>query len=807
MTASETAVRRQRRWLKRLAALLGAALLLAAGAFGFALYKLRSSLAQLDGERRLPGLQAPVTVERDSLGVPTLKGRSRSDLARALGFVHAQDRFFQMDLLRRRAAGELSELFGGGALPLDRRVRLHRLRMRARQVVGDASAEERSLFDAYAGGVAAGLQALGAAPFEYLALRETPRPWLPEDGVLVAYAMFLDLNDEDGDREAMLGTMRDTLPEPLFAFLAPPGTEWDAPVVGGLAPAVPPPGPHVVDLRTLSRTADAMPALAAPDELRESEHGSNSWAVDGARSADGGALLADDMHLGLSVPNIWYRASLLRSEAGVTRRTTGVTLPGLPMVVVGSNGEVAWGFTNTTGDWSDLVEIEIGPDEESYATPEGLRRLSHAKETIHVKGRPDEVVDVAETIWGPIVRKDAKGRPLAVRWIAHAPEALRLRLPLLEDVASVEEALALANTIGSPPQNFVCADAKGRIGWTVMGRIPRRVGFDGRLPASWADGSRRWDGWLGPAEYPRIEDPPQGRIWTANARVVDGADLAKIGEGGGYEFGARQRQIRDALLETPKATPRDMLALQLDNRALFLARWRKLLLETLTPEAVAQDPRRAELARFVLGWGGRAAPESVGYRATREFRLALARQVFAPLTTPCRKADPGFDYLAHARQWEAPLWALVRERPEHLLDPKFRSWDEQMLAAADAVIAEFTKDAGRIADRSWGEANTARIQHPLSRAAPRLSRLLDMPKDAFPGDSNMPRVLRPASGASQRLVVSPGREAFGFFHMPGGQSGHPLSEFYRKGHEAWVKGEPTPFLPGPPAHTLTLLRP
>jgi penicillin amidase len=497
---------------------------------------------------------------------------------------------------------------------------------------------------------------------------------------------------------------------------------------------------------------------------------------------------------------------LVRSGAdGAPLRVTGVTLPGLPMVVVGSNGKVAWGFTNTTGDWSDLVEVETGqPDAESYATPEGPQRLAHVKETIHVKGQPDETADVVETIWGPIVRKDAKGRPLAVRWTAHDVEALRLRLPLLEDVTSVDEALTLANTIGSPPQNFVCADAGGHIGWTVMGRIPRRVGFDGRLPGSWADGSRRWDGWLAPAEYPRIVDPPQGRIWTANARIVDGAELAKIGEGGGYEFGARQRQIRDSLLEIEKATPRDMLNVQLDNRALFLTRWRKLLLETLTPEAVARDPRRAELARHVEGWGGRAAPESVGYRAVREFRLALARQVFPPLTTPCRSADPAFDYLAQARQWEAPLWALVRERPEHLLDPKFRSWDEQLLAAADAVIADFTKDGGRIADRTWGEANTARIQHPLSRAVPQLSRFLDMPKDPLPGDSNMPRVVRPANGASQRLVVSPGREVAGFFHMPAGQSGHPLSEFYGKGHDAWVKGEPTPFLPGPAAHTLTL---
>lgn len=795
--------------------LLKLALMLAILAAAFGLYvrhQLRASLPMLDGERPLAGLRASVKVERDAYGVPTLSGGSRLDLARALGFLHAQDRFFQMDLLRRRAAGELSELFGPAALTADRPARVHRLRARAVRTLTEASAEERGLLETYAAGVNAGLQALGAWPFEYLALREAPLPWRPEDSLLVVYAMFLDLNDENGDREAMLGVMHDTLPEPLFAFLAPEGTEWDAPVAGGLAPSVPMPGPHVVDLRTLSKAATAdepnagtmRAGDASTGDLDGPGLGSNNWAVDGAHTRNGAALVADDMHLGLNVPNIWYRATFVWPGGSETRRVSGVTLPGLPMVVVGSNTKVAWGFTNTGGDYSDLVVLETGPDKETYQTPGGPRKLLHVKETIRVRGQADDVLDVVETIWGPIVRKDTNGRPLAVRWIAHEPEALRLGLPKLEVVESLDEALRLANSIGSPPQNFVCAGRDGRIGWTVMGRLPHRVGFDGRLPASWADGSRRWEGWLGSVEYPRIVDPPGGRIWTANARVVDGAELAKLGEGGGFEFGARQRQVRDALLGIEKATPRDMLNLQLDNRALFLERWRKVLLETLTPEAVAKDARRGELARFVDGWGGRAAVDSVGYRAVREFRLALARQVFAPLTAPCRKADPDFNYLARALQYEAPLWALVSERPAHLLDQKFRSWGEQLLAAADAVIADFTKDGARIADRTWGEANTARIQHPLSRAVPRLSRFLDMPSDPLPGDSNMPRVVRPSSGASERLVVSPGREAEGFFHMPGGQSGHPLSEFYSNGHHAWVEGEPLPFLPGPTLHTLTL---
>jgi hypothetical protein len=251
-----------RRVLRVVLKLVVALVVVVAAATAFLGYRLRASLPAIDGQRQLFGLQAALKVERDALGVPTLTGASRLDLARGLGFLHAQDRYFQMDLLRRRAAGELSELFGPAALPADRPARQHRLRARAQRVLAAASTEERSMLEVYAAGANAGLQALGAPPFEYLALGETPRAWRPEDSVLVVYAMFLDLNDENGDREAMLGTLHDTLPEPLFAFLAPEGTEWDAPDVGGLAPAVPPPGPHVIDLRTLSKAAAN---VAAPE--------------------------------------------------------------------------------------------------------------------------------------------------------------------------------------------------------------------------------------------------------------------------------------------------------------------------------------------------------------------------------------------------------------------------------------------------------------------------------------------------------------------------------------------------------------
>jgi penicillin amidase len=361
----------------------------------------------------------------------------------------------------------------------------------------------------------------------------------------------------------------------------------------------------------------------------------------------------------------------------------------------------------------------------------------------------------------------------------------------------------VANRAGIPPQNFTVADETGRIGWTVVGRIPRRVGFDGRVPTSWADGSRRWDGWLAPEEYPRIVDPPSGRIWTANARVVSGDKLARMGDDG-YMVGARAKQIRDDLLRIERATPRDLLAVQLDDRALFLERWHDLLLKTLSPAAIDGHPGRTELRWLVeTTWTGHASVDSVAYRAARGFRGFVEERVFDSILG---QADlPPEERIRPTQQFEGPLWRIVTERPAHLLDPRFRTWDDELLAAVDDLIAFFETQGKSLRGRTWGERNTTRIRHPLSAAIPFAGRWLDVPARALPGDEDMPRVQGPAHGASERMVVSPGHEEAGIFHMPVGQSGHPLSPYYQKGNEAWEEGRPTPFLPGKAAHRLRLV--
>src|SRR5437764_673762 len=297
-----------RRFLRYLAGIAVVVLFAFAGTAGWYYLQMRGSLAQLDGEGAMPGATAAIVIERDALGIPTIIASSRADVARGLGFVHAQDRFFQMDLARRRAAGELSELLGSAALKIDTRTRLLRLRARARRTIEVAPPEELAVLRAYVEGVNAGLSALAVKPPEYLALRMEPRAWAAEDSVLILASMFLTLQDAEARRESRLAAVYATLPPPLADFITSSSSEWETPLVAG------------------------------------------------------------------------------------------------------SNGDVAWAFTNSAGDWSDLVILEHDPaDPNRYRTPSGMLPIAIVHETIEVKGNTSVPVEIRETIWGPVVDHDSSG--------------------------------------------------------------------------------------------------------------------------------------------------------------------------------------------------------------------------------------------------------------------------------------------------------------------------------------------------------------------------------------------------------------
>jgi penicillin amidase len=785
------------RILKRIVTL--SVVLLAAVALG-AYLAVRASLPQLDGQLHVDHISASVLIERDSAGIPVITARNRRDLAYATGFVHGQDRFFQMDLSRRRAAGELAELIGPVALQLDKRNRLHRFRNRARAIFKDLSSFDSAVVTAYAAGVNAGLENLGTAPFEYLLLRTKPGRWEPEDSLLVAYNMFLELQDERADRDVRRGLVHKVLPQVLFDFLYPDGTSWDAPLEGRPRPAMQPPSATQLNAVEVGASAPGSAFIETSDDFIV---GSNNWAVAGALTDSGRAIVANDMHLGITTPNVFYRARLI-VEGDQPRDLNGVTLPGVPLLVAGSNGQVAWGNTNSYGDWTDAVIIRPGDAPNTYLTPNGPRPFTTYKETIEVKGGDAEEILVRETIWGPVLESSADaGSLLAVSWLAHKPRAVNLRGLDLEVASSTAAALQIANRIGMPPQNFVVGDAAGNIGWTIAGQIPLRSEFDPLKPADWSR-TGGWTGWLPAEHFPRVLNPESKRIWTANARVVDRKALARIGDGG-YDLGARARQIRDGLFARDRFSPADMLAIQLDDRAVFLERWQALLLETLDSNAVRDNGGRQEYRDLVAAWESRAATDSVGYRLVRAFRTEVRARVFDMLMHPVREKYGNETRLRMSNQFEGPLWTMITEKPGHLLSAEYSSWRELLLAAIDENLDYFRENYDdALNQRTWGERNTAAIHHPLGRAVPFLSRWLDMPRDQLPGDSNMPRVHGPTFGASERFAVAPGDEANGYMHMPAGQSGHPLSDFYRRGHDDWVQGHGTAFLPGDAVHTLTL---
>ena len=792
------------RWFRPLLMLVLIALL---GLLGAGWWLLAGSRAQLEGRQRVRGLGHAATISRDAMGTATISGQSREDVAYALGYVHAQERFFAMDLMRRAAAGELSELVGPAALDVDITHRVQRLRAVAQAAYARFTPEQKHMADIYRDGVNAGLGNLREKPWEYLLLKAKPQPWRSEDSILVVAAMYLDLNDDArNEREWHIAQMHAVLPEPLVAFLISPDPTWEAPLRDGTSPSPVIPDATVFDLRKSAAPAGSTKlAAAAMAPVDRAYPGSNSFAVAGTISRSGSAILADDMHLDLRVPDIWFRTRLRYPDPGAAhgqREVVGISLPGTPALVVGSNGQIAWGFTNSYGDWMDWVRIQRDPhDPQHYKVPQGWAKIEAHDEIIAIKGAAPHTLHVEETRWGPILGKDTDGTALALAWIGDQPRAYNLALMQLEQAGSVSAALDLAPNFGMPPQNFLVADSTGRIGWTIAGNsIPLRNGFDPQRPADWSQPNTGWTGWATAAQYPRLENPADGRLWTANNRTVGSDELALLGEGG-HDLGARALQIRDDLRARADFGPGNLLDIQLDDHALFLSRWQQLLQTTL---AGTQDVSLGQLRQLTAAWRNQAAPDSVDYRLVHAFREEVHKLVLAPFAAQIRQHYPDFSWPGPGNQ-EAAVWMLIRQQPPQLLDPAYPDWHALLVQAARNVADALRKEPGGLAARTWGEVNHAGIRHPLSRALPAfVGRWLDMPDDELPGDHNMPRVAAPGFGASERLVVSPGHESEGILEMPGGQSDNPLSPFYGAGHEDWVHGRPTPLLPGADKYTLVL---
>ncbi|WP_105170618.1 penicillin acylase family protein [Pseudoalteromonas sp. T1lg24] len=730
------------------------------------------SLPELSGKTQVSDISSNTSLERDALGHAVINAKSRKDAAFTLGYAHGQDRFFQMDLLRRNAAGELSELFGKAAVGLDKKMRFHQFRKRSKKILKSLPLEHTEILKRYAQGVNLAQSHIPYSSFEYLLTGASRKPWLPEDSLLVIFSMYLDLQSKTFNRDLTLTYIAEQFGSEMVGFLTQP-SQYQAALDGSEFELV----EYAIPSINKSLFTNVTHEIHEPKDI-----GSNNWAVTGRLTESGNALLADDMHLGLAVPIIWYRTQLNYVENDKNYQITGVSLPGAPAVVVGTNGHVAWGFTNAyidTADWIALDETqETKTIHERIVTPD--------KEYMY---------SLEKSEFGPV--KHIAGKKYALKWVAHQDYAVDMELMNLERATNVEEALSIAKTIGIPVQNMLVTDSLGNAAWQATGAIPARTTpTEIAIKPEVFDANWQYDA----VDVPFMVNPDNNRLWSGNSRVVSIEQDKRFGNGG-YALGARAKQIQQRLFEKEQFSEHDFYQIQLDNQAIFLKPWQALLLKVLnlSPEKYAQD------IKLVENWGECACADSVGYTLVRRYRSALINKLFSPIETQLRAE--GLTLAPIKNDLEPAAWQLISSFTDQWLPPSVASWPELLSTTyinmkSDLLNKHTGSDSGSLNQLTWGAVNELNIQHPFSEQIPLLSKLLDMPKTPAFGDSFMPAVQGTSFGASQRLFVQPGLEKKAILTLPGGQSGHPLSPYYRAGYNDYIEQKNTPLLPGEIVHRI-----
>ncbi len=772
----------------------------------YAAWSVRATLPPAEESLALkapPGLPGgTVTLVYDALGVPTIQAHNEIGVAFGQGWAHARDRRFQMELYRRTALGRLSEWVGPGLLSSDRQFRAFGFAEVADSAVARLTPARRALFDAYAAGVNA--YDAGHRPAPEFLVFGAPAPWSARDIVLTTMLMLEDLTWDQADEERITERMDATLPPSVVAFLRPVTTPIDEPLAAGPAPPVPPtPTPAEFDTRA-PRASGPRPGGNGIDQrlavvVDRHDKGSNNWAIAGARTASGRALVAGDPHLSLRVPVIWHRQRL----EGPGLAVTGVTLPGVPGVVFGSNGRIAWTGTNVEGDFVDLVRcVPLASDSSRYAGPAGPERFGERREVIAVRGARADTLLVRTTRFGPVVARSARGGWLAAQWIALDPTMYDTDLFGLDRAGSAREFITALLGYGGPPLNFVVGDTSGTIAWQIGGRVPRRTGYDPARPREADDASGGWTG-SDPADSALGSFAPgAGYVATSNQRTTGGAAWSRLA--GMPAMPWRAHRVSSVLAARTGWTAAECARLQIDVDDAFLGTTAQALARALTPGAVRGDSTLEDARRIVAAWEHRADTTSVAHAYLRYARGELTRLLVEPMIAPCLAADSLFEY-----DWalsDEVARRMLLERPLHLLDPRYEDYDALVRDAARGAARLLRARApgaplGRIA---WGRVNRADIAHPLGLAVPALGRWLDLPRVALAGGSNCVRVARPRSGASMRMVADLSDRARSTFALPGGQSGHFLSPHYADEFPDWVAGRTTPLEPGAPAHRVTL---
>ena len=709
---------------------------------------LLGTLARLDGDVRLAGPQAPIEIGREDAGVVTIRADSERDAAFALGFVHAQDRLFQMDLTRRLGAGRLSEVIGPAALKTDRFMRRLGLYRVAQANYDHLPSDAQRLFQAYAAGVnayIAGGESL-LAP-EFLLLGYRPEAWQPADSLVWGRLMAWQLSGNWRDEQ---------LRQELANRLMPRDLDWIWPIT-----------------QRLSSLEDPAwnPAPGA----------SNNWVLSGSRSASGKPLLANDPHLELNLPAAWYLARIELPG----RILVGATAPGVPLMVIGHNGHVAWGFATSQADTQDLF-VETLVDDDHYQTPTGVQPLLRREETIRIRGAAAEVEAIEETSHGPLIDIDPKThRAYALAWTGLRPDD-RTALGLLEmnrstDAAGFREAL---RDFESPVQNIVYADVAGNIGFMMAGRIPIRRALENgsQMPVPGDRGAYDWIGIIPFDGLPQTLNPSQNYLATANNRVVD--DAYPYFVTARWEADYRIDRVRQMIAARPAFDLDGMARMQMDDLSPAAQQLAPLLLSKVPEPALA-------------GWDYRMDRD----RAQPLIFDAWLRQ-FAHLLLDGRL---GKDFSAFWF-WDVPL---LREAlcggPASALcdDPGTPAIEDCVLRAKQAHDLAFRALAKAYGpDPSawrWAQAHRAHFKHPLFSRLPVIGALfdIDLPVDGdnYTVDRASPRVddesgaaFDDLHGASLRAVFDLADLASSRFVIAGGQSGNPISTHYADFTRPWRDG-------------------
>ena len=845
----------------------------------------RLPLPQLDGSVSVSGISSKVRVMRDEQGVPTIQAATLEDLFFAQGYVTAQDRLWQMDMLRRAAAGELSEIIGEDTVKMDREQRILGLRIAAEAAEKNISARDRGFLDAYARGVNAFLEShRDRLSLEFRLMKYTPRPWTVTDSLLVGARMVQDLthysNPPALTREKILAKLGPELTADLYvnsSWRDRPPTEVrrmeDEPAVhssdtdededddeevdpeggngrliSGLASGSDfvntlqlaghvPQGLKPAFFQALNGTAEAVPlqnnwvvppglgsavslfpalkrwaklvrpygtgysfdteyssgAGYADDSFRP---GSNNWVVSGQHTVSGKPLLSNDMHLDHQMPNLWFEAHL-KTDSG-NFDVAGVTLPGVPFVIVGHNQRIGWGFTNVGATVEDDY-IEEFNAQGQYKTPAGWVDAQHRQETIHVKGKPDVTLDVVTTRHGPIITELIPGetRKIALRWTLQ--DGMGLMFFDVNSAENWEEFRKAFSTFDAPGQNVMYGDVDGHIGYQATGRVPIRAAGDGSLPVSGSDDAHEWKGWIPFDEMPHVYDPPEGILATANGRITpDGYKYSISTE---WEAPWRTDRIYRVLESGKKFAPADMLALQMDVSSTYDRVCADKFVYAIDHAASASD-RAKQAAEILRDWDGRMSADSAAPMIETKARQELARLLLEP------KLGAAADISASrpasgALSWKSYHWAMssvwlenvLTKQPARWLPPGYSDYGSLLTAAVENAVKQTrvasgdpSKAPSDLSQWKWGKNYPVEIDHPVLSQLPLIGRFTGPGLHPLSGSNYTVKAMGRGFGPSERLTWNFANFDESTLNVVTGESGIFLSPYYMDQWAAWYGG-------------------